>query len=61
MENPIKMDDLGGFPLFFGNTHVVLVEKNQQKKHHQILRFPSHLSVGIELQHSLRSHIDIQL
>ena len=22
MENPIKMDDLGGKPLFFGNTHM---------------------------------------
>ena len=22
MENPIKMDDLGGTPLFFGNTHL---------------------------------------
>ena len=21
MENPIKMDDLGGFPTIFGNTH----------------------------------------
>ena len=21
MENPIKMDDLGGFPIIFGNTH----------------------------------------
>ena len=24
MENPIKMDDLG-VPLFFGNTHIVLL------------------------------------
>ena len=23
MENPIKMDDLGVFPLFFGNTHML--------------------------------------
>ena len=23
MENPIKMDDLGGFPPIFGNTHMV--------------------------------------
>ena len=23
MENPIKMDDLGGPPLFFGNIHIV--------------------------------------
>ena len=22
IENPIKMDDLGGFPIIFGNTHV---------------------------------------
>ena len=22
-ENPIKMDDLGGFPPIFGNTHVL--------------------------------------
>ena len=22
MENPIKMDDLGGFPPIFGNTHI---------------------------------------
>ena len=22
MENPIKMDDLGGFPIIFGNTHI---------------------------------------
>ena len=24
MENPIKMDDLGGFPPIFGNTHIEL-------------------------------------
>ncbi len=25
MENPIKMDDLGGFPpIIFGNTHMIL-------------------------------------
>ena len=24
MENPIKMDDLGGFPPIFGNTHVII-------------------------------------
>ena len=24
MQNPIKMDDLGGFPPIFGNTHVML-------------------------------------
>ena len=24
MENPIKMDDLGGFPIIFGNTHMLL-------------------------------------
>ena len=24
MENPIKMDDLGGFPPIFGNTQIVL-------------------------------------
>ena len=24
MENPIKMDDLGGFPIIFGNTHTSL-------------------------------------
>ena len=23
MENPIKMDDLGGFPIIFGNTHIL--------------------------------------
>ena len=23
MENPIKMDDLGGFPPIFGNTHIL--------------------------------------
>ena len=23
MENPIKMDELGGKPIIFGNTHVV--------------------------------------
>ena len=23
MENPIRMDDLGGFPIIFGNTHMV--------------------------------------
>ena len=23
MENPITMDDLGGFPIIFGNTHIV--------------------------------------
>ena len=22
MENPIKIDDLGGFPIIFGNTHI---------------------------------------
>ena len=25
MENPIKIDDLGGFtPIFFGNTHILM-------------------------------------
>ena len=24
MENPIKMDDLGGFPIIFGNTQMKL-------------------------------------
>ena len=29
MENPIKMDDLGGFPIIFGNTHVgIYLKKN---------------------------------
>ena len=23
MEKPIKMDDLGGFPIIFGNTHLL--------------------------------------
>ena len=23
MENPIKMDDLGGFPIIFGTTHII--------------------------------------
>ena len=27
MENPIKMDDLGGFPPIFGKKHMVLVYK----------------------------------
>ena len=26
MENPIKMDDLGGFPTIFGNTQICLTE-----------------------------------
>ena len=26
MENPIKMDDLGGFPTIFGNTHHVCAQ-----------------------------------
>ena len=25
MENPIKMDDLGGFPPIFGNTHIEIL------------------------------------
>ena len=25
MENPIKMDDLGGFPIIFGNTHMIYI------------------------------------
>ena len=25
MENPIKMDDLGGKPSIFGNTHMVVL------------------------------------
>ncbi len=24
MESPIKIDDLGGFPIIFGNTHIQL-------------------------------------
>ena len=24
MENPIKMDDLGGFPIIFGDTQIYL-------------------------------------
>ena len=27
MENPIKEDDLGGFPPIFGNTHIVVLMK----------------------------------
>ncbi len=27
MENPIKMDDLGGPPLFFGNTHISYIKR----------------------------------
>ena len=26
--NPIKMDDLGGFPPIFGNTHIIMKLKN---------------------------------
>ena len=25
MEHPIKMDDLGGFPIIFGNTHMSII------------------------------------
>ncbi len=28
MENPIKMDDLGGFPPIFGNTHMSVLGSN---------------------------------
>ena len=31
MENPIRMDDLGGKPIIFGNTHIV-DDSNQQQK-----------------------------
>ena len=27
MENPIKMDDLGGKPTIFGNTHILAQQK----------------------------------
>ena len=30
MENPIKMDDLGGKPIIFGNIHV---EEGEVEKH----------------------------
>ena len=33
MENPIKMDDLGGKPTIFGNTHVFLLTKNLDGHH----------------------------
>ena len=32
MENPIKMDDLGGFPIIFGNTHMFLFVKVEQNE-----------------------------
>ena len=28
MENPTKMDDLGGFPIFWFNTHMIHEQKN---------------------------------
>ena len=30
MENPFKMDDLGGFPPIFGNTHIYTGAKKLQ-------------------------------
>ena len=33
MENPIKMDDLGGKPTIFGNIH--MVDGNQKSCDHQ--------------------------
>ena len=51
MEDPIKMDDLGGFPPIFGNTHIFLIlldetgvskpakpEKNGRTFHHRAVR-----------------------
>jgi len=32
MENPIKMDDLGGKPTIFGNTHISQYSRNHQSK-----------------------------
>ena len=40
MENPIKMDDLGGKPTIFGNTQLV-VEPTHLKNMSQIGSFPN--------------------
>ena len=44
MENPIKMDDLGGPPLFFGNTHMTLesflFEKSRHPQKSKVASYP---------------------
>ena len=44
MENPINMDDLGGPPLFFGNTHMTLesflFEKSRHPQKSKVASYP---------------------
>ena len=41
MENPIKMDDLGGKPTIFGNIHITKWPKKRQWHHTNILDHPN--------------------
>ena len=64
MENPIKMDDLGGKPTIFGNPHIVLILpknwgfqeailSNSPKVHHRRLR-----AVVIKVSSGHRCNLD---
>ena len=64
MENPIKMDDLGVFPLFFGNTYM---QYNCSKNFAPIAGFPQQESTPEEFVMSfpfnkkmgcIRSHLN---
>ena len=45
MENPIKMDDLGGKPTIFGNPYALIV------LHGTVLFIPSHFSLDVAILH----------
>ena len=48
MENPIKMDDLGGKPTIFGNTQIyfsVTLDLTEPKKVYHALVFPSRIKL----------------
>ena len=42
MENPIKMDDLGGKPTIFGNIHIYTLS-TYPKNPWDVMRFQNHL------------------
>ena len=46
MENPFKMDDLGGFPPIFGNTHICTNLIVDIFPHEEMFFFPMHEMVG---------------
>ena len=51
MKNPIKMDDLGGFPIIFGNTHINIDDSPNCHEKNLLLKNAKLLCRGIRPQH----------